>query len=91
MVNTVDNALTVSVQCHRTFLKRAYPTMKKHNPHIPIMMREAMGTEPRVFARYGTDNQRPLTTDCQDRLKKEHGLTVDGNRIRKGDAGGIGG
>jgi NADH dehydrogenase (ubiquinone) 1 alpha subcomplex subunit 2 len=40
--------------CPRSFLNRAYPTMKKHNPHTPIMMREASGTEPRVFARYGT-------------------------------------
>lgn len=37
----------------RSFLHRAYPTMKKNNPHTPIMMREALGTEPRVFARYG--------------------------------------
>lgn len=27
--------------------------MKKNNPYTPIMLREAMGTEPRVFARYG--------------------------------------
>jgi hypothetical protein len=52
--------------------------MKKHNPHTPIMMREAMDTEPRVFARYGMDKD-PLTTDCQNRLKKEYGLTIDGN------------
>lgn len=37
----------------RSFLTRAYPTMKKNNPYTPIMLREAMGTEPRVFARYG--------------------------------------
>ncbi|KAL1999259.1 hypothetical protein VTN02DRAFT_4814 [Thermoascus thermophilus] len=36
----------------RTFLKRAYPTMKEHNPYTPILMREALGTEPRVYARY---------------------------------------
>ncbi|KAH0538224.1 hypothetical protein FGG08_005193 [Glutinoglossum americanum] len=36
----------------RTFLSRAYPTMKKNNPQTPIMIREASGTEPRVFARY---------------------------------------
>ncbi|KAJ5612248.1 hypothetical protein N7510_005442 [Penicillium lagena] len=60
----------------RTFLNRAYPTMKKHNPHTPIMMREAMDTEPRVFARYGMDKD-PLKTDCQNRLKKEYGLTMD--------------
>lgn len=26
--------------------------MKKNNPYIPIMVREASGTEPRVWARY---------------------------------------
>ena len=26
--------------------------MKYHNPHTPIMIREAMGVEPRVYARY---------------------------------------
>ncbi len=38
---------------YRSFLTRAYPTMKKNNPHTPIMLREALGFEPRVFARYG--------------------------------------
>jgi hypothetical protein len=27
--------------------------MKKNNPHTPIMLREAAGTQPRVYARYG--------------------------------------
>lgn len=26
--------------------------MKKHNPSIPIMLREAQGTAPKVYARY---------------------------------------
>jgi hypothetical protein len=38
---------------NRSFLARAYPTMKKNNPHTPIMLREAAGTHPRVYARYG--------------------------------------
>lgn len=37
----------------RQFLKRAYPTMKKNNPYVPVLMREAFDTQPRVFARYG--------------------------------------
>jgi NADH dehydrogenase (ubiquinone) 1 alpha subcomplex subunit 2 len=37
----------------RSFLLRAYPTMKKNNPNIPIMLREAAGTAPRIYARYG--------------------------------------
>jgi len=36
----------------RSFLSRAYPTMKKNNPHTPIMLRDAAGTQPRVYARY---------------------------------------
>ncbi|TVY13127.1 NADH-ubiquinone oxidoreductase 10.5 kDa subunit [Lachnellula arida] len=36
----------------RSFLARAYPTMKKNNPQTPIMLREAAGTQPRVYARY---------------------------------------
>ena len=36
----------------RSFLTRAYPTMKKNNPYTPIMIREASGVEPRVYARY---------------------------------------
>ncbi|KAI1176440.1 thioredoxin-like protein [Nemania sp. FL0916] len=42
----------------RTFLTRAYPTMKKNNPHTPILMREAAGTIPKVFARYEFGRER---------------------------------
>jgi NADH dehydrogenase (ubiquinone) 1 alpha subcomplex subunit 2 len=30
--------------------------MKKNNPSTPIMIREAAGTQPQVFARYGQYN-----------------------------------
>ncbi|KAH6630455.1 thioredoxin-like protein [Chaetomium sp. MPI-SDFR-AT-0129] len=36
----------------RSFLTRAYPIMKKNNPTTPIMLREAQGTLPRIYARY---------------------------------------
>lgn len=36
----------------RAFLTRTYPTMKQHNPSTPIMLREAAGTLPKVYARY---------------------------------------
>ncbi|KAL2798484.1 NADH dehydrogenase, alpha subcomplex, subunit 2 [Aspergillus insuetus] len=42
----------------RSFLLRAYPTMKKHNPHTPILVREASGTLPRVYARYGFGKEK---------------------------------
>ncbi|KAF2745919.1 NADH-ubiquinone oxidoreductase-like protein 105 kDa subunit [Sporormia fimetaria CBS 119925] len=46
----------------RNFLTRSYPTMKKHNPHTPIMLREAAGTEPKVYARFdfGKEKMVPL-------------------------------
>ncbi|KAF4459000.1 NADH2 dehydrogenase (ubiquinone) chain [Fusarium albosuccineum] len=40
-------------QQYRSFLTRAYPTMKRNNPNIPILIREAAGTQPKVYARYG--------------------------------------
>lgn len=50
----VSEQLTVAT---RTFIKRAYPTMKKHNPETPILIREATGVAPKVFARYSTKSQ----------------------------------
>ncbi|KAI5846084.1 NADH-ubiquinone oxidoreductase 105 kDa subunit [Tricharina praecox] len=46
----------------RQFLAKSYPVMKKHNPDTPIMIREAAGIEPRVFARFefGKETQKPL-------------------------------
>lgn len=40
----------------RAFLTRAYPTMKKNNPHTPILIREALGVEPKIWARYGASS-----------------------------------
>ncbi|OAQ67085.1 NADH:ubiquinone oxidoreductase [Pochonia chlamydosporia 170] len=42
----------------RSFLTRAYPTMKKNNPQIPILIREAQGTLPKVYARYEFGNEK---------------------------------
>ncbi|KAK0387855.1 hypothetical protein NLU13_4100 [Sarocladium strictum] len=42
----------------RSFLTRAYPTMKKNNPQTPIMIREAAGTIPKVYARYEFGNEK---------------------------------
>ncbi|KAK1672716.1 thioredoxin-like protein [Colletotrichum godetiae] len=36
----------------RNFVERAYPTMKKNNPQTPILIREAAGTLPKIYARY---------------------------------------
>jgi hypothetical protein len=47
----------------RSFLKRAYPTMKKNNPNTPILIREATGTSPRVWARYGYGKEKSETLE----------------------------
>ncbi|KAH7915553.1 NDUFA2, NADH ubiquinone oxidoreductase 10.5kD subunit [Hygrophoropsis aurantiaca] len=36
----------------RQFLLSTYPIIKKHNPDLPVMIREASGTPARVFARF---------------------------------------
>lgn len=41
----------------RNFLTRTYPSMKKANPSLPIMIREANGTEPTVYARFGASSE----------------------------------
>jgi len=43
----------------RAFVQKSYPLMKKHSPHTPILIREALGTPPRVFARYGMYPDEP--------------------------------
>jgi len=47
----------------RSFLKRAYPTMKKNNPNTPILIREATGTSPKVWARYGYGKEKSETLE----------------------------
>lgn len=47
-----QSAQLTRLTTHSSFLTRAYPTMKKNNPYTPIMIREAMNIEPRVYARY---------------------------------------
>lgn len=38
----------------RQFILSAYPVLKKHNPDLPVMIREAHGTPARAFARFGS-------------------------------------
>ncbi|KAI1140645.1 NADH dehydrogenase, alpha subcomplex, subunit 2 [Hypoxylon sp. FL0543] len=47
----------------RTFLTRAYPTMKKNNPYTPILLREASGTLPKVYARYEFGKEKSKSLD----------------------------
>ncbi|KAI9904281.1 hypothetical protein N3K66_000810 [Trichothecium roseum] len=42
----------------RSFLQRAYPAMKSTNPSVPILIREAQGTSPRMYARFDFGNEK---------------------------------
>jgi len=71
----------------RNFLTRSYPTMKKHNPHTPILIREANGTEPTLYARFGAscDIEQTVTELILIyRLWKGEEATVEGSG-RQGD------
>ncbi len=46
--------------------------MKKNNPSTPIMLREAQGTLPKVYARYGPSPRHALT-QARDRFTDKHG------------------
>jgi NADH dehydrogenase (ubiquinone) 1 alpha subcomplex subunit 2 len=48
--------------------------MKKHNPQIPIMLREAAGTAPRVYARYGPSENPPPDTQHESNTFTDLGV-----------------
>ncbi|KOS20868.1 NADH-ubiquinone oxidoreductase 10.5 kDa subunit [Escovopsis weberi] len=59
----------------RSFLQKAYPTMKKHNPDTPILMRAAAGTVPRVFARYEFGAEKAQSLDGLSDSQVEEAVT----------------
>ncbi|KAL7754460.1 hypothetical protein RI367_000441 [Sorochytrium milnesiophthora] len=44
----------------RNYITRVYPALKSANPELPILIREASGCEPRVFARYDYGVERKV-------------------------------
>jgi hypothetical protein len=49
--------------------------MKKHNPYVPVLIREAFGVPARVFARHGTGN---MFACLPVEFGVEHKVNVDG-------------
>ncbi|KAF8428271.1 thioredoxin-like protein [Tirmania nivea] len=64
----------------RSFLRKSYPVMKKHNSNTPILMREALGIEPRVFARYelGKEVAQPLTGLSEKEIEEKVAVLAKG-------------
>ncbi|EJT99672.1 NADH dehydrogenase [Dacryopinax primogenitus] len=47
----------------RQFIQSTYPAIKKANPDVPILIREAGGTQARVFARFEQGLERHVEVD----------------------------
>ncbi|KAF5381584.1 hypothetical protein D9615_005413 [Tricholomella constricta] len=47
----------------REFILSRYATIKKYNPDLPVMIREANGTPARVFARFERGEERHVELD----------------------------
>ncbi|RYO77273.1 hypothetical protein DL762_009361 [Monosporascus cannonballus] len=60
----------------RTFLTRAYPTMKKNNPHTPILIREAQGMLPKVYARYDLGKEKSQSLEGLSDKQIEEAVTT---------------
>ncbi|KAF8472607.1 NADH-ubiquinone oxidoreductase 105 kDa subunit [Kalaharituber pfeilii] len=75
----------------RSFLSKSYPVMKKHNPYTPIMIREAFGIEPKVFARYelGKEVSEPLSGLSEREIEEKVSALAKPSSLlkpREGDA-----
>jgi hypothetical protein len=66
----------------RSFVQRAYPSLKRHNPQTPIMVREATGAPAQVFARYGECVLRADDADARRTRRREERLAAGPERGR---------
>ncbi|KAF3078986.1 hypothetical protein TWF569_002125 [Orbilia oligospora] len=67
----------------RSFISQSYPVMKKNNPEIPILIREAQGVPPRVFARYelGKETQVALSDLSEAEIEAKVSALVQQTQI----------
>ncbi|KAJ2082649.1 hypothetical protein H4R24_001398 [Coemansia sp. RSA 988] len=47
----------------RDFIIKSYPDLKKANPGLPILIREASGVESRIIARFDQGRERKVVVD----------------------------
>ncbi|GHJ90107.1 hypothetical protein NliqN6_6509 [Naganishia liquefaciens] len=61
-----------SSQGLRQFVLASYPQLKASNPDLKVLIREARGVEPRVFARFehGREAQTSLTDLSKEEVEK---------------------
>ena len=59
LLNKYTPMLLTDAPVSRSFIQSAYPTIKRHNPDLPVLIREANGVPARIFARFGASAQLP--------------------------------
>ncbi|KAL1938761.1 hypothetical protein VTO73DRAFT_11364 [Trametes versicolor] len=47
----------------RQFITSHYPTLKQHNPDLPILIRQAKGTPARIFARFEQGREKHVEVE----------------------------
>ncbi|KAI0635369.1 NADH dehydrogenase alpha subcomplex subunit 2 [Trametes polyzona] len=47
----------------RQFITSHYPTLKQHNPDLPILIRQAQGTPARIFARFERGQEKHVEVE----------------------------
>ncbi|OSC98876.1 NADH dehydrogenase alpha subcomplex subunit 2 [Trametes coccinea BRFM310] len=47
----------------RQFITSHYPTLKQHNPDLPILIRQAKGTPARIFARFERGEEKHVEVE----------------------------
>ncbi|KAL3530710.1 hypothetical protein ACH5RR_010032 [Cinchona calisaya] len=57
---------------YRTFIEKNYKDLKKLNPKLPILVREATNTEPQLWARYDYGVERGIRLEgmTEDQISK---------------------
>ncbi|XP_036320622.1 NADH dehydrogenase [ubiquinone] 1 alpha subcomplex subunit 2 [Rhagoletis pomonella] len=57
----------------REFVEKFYPSLKKNNPDLPILIRECSGIQPRLWARFalGKETSVPLTNQSAPEIQKQ--------------------
>ncbi|KAK4906624.1 hypothetical protein LTR66_009888 [Elasticomyces elasticus] len=61
--------------------------MKKNNPHTPIMIREALNVEPKVYARYGPSASPPPRYARPDQLPRTNPSDPETNTLHPTEFG----
>jgi len=55
----------------RQFIISRYPVIKKHNPDLPVLIREATGTPARMFARFERGVEKHVELDDLSAMEVE--------------------